>query len=152
MILFISCSTYDCTKVDIKPCGTLCEQAKNLVNKLLEHPDAWICILENEKCINCQNYLQLVYQDNHWRESDSYILTEYSKYNCKIISECYQQVLPNIKTKPEIPEGTIVYVLTVAHCDIREVDSGACEHPMELEVWFKIVNENQWELYWFWTA
>jgi len=144
-----SCSSYDCTKVDNTPCGTLCEQAKNLVEKLLEHPDDWICILENEKCIDCSNFLQNVFKDDKLRISVTKQLITYSRLDCDFISDCYQSIHLKTTIIPGNLSDTKVYVISVNRCDHEIYDSNDNPQQHELHIEFKIINENQWELFYF---
>jgi hypothetical protein len=104
-----ACTYYDCTVDDNTPCGTQCEQAKRFVEKLIEHPSAWECIMENEKCIDCTAFLERVRKDKSDIKYYTKTIQKFSDFECKIMYFCHIQVSGKFYY-PELQGKTVLSV------------------------------------------
>ena len=84
LIISISCKTAE--QHDL-PCGTICEQAQNLVKKLIDNPGDIIEILEDEKCVDCTKMLNYLKEKERRIDVFEALLQEHNDWDCTL-SDC----------------------------------------------------------------
>ena len=147
IIALSSCSYFNCSHKDEMPCGTECEQAQNFVTKLLKYPDDWICILENEKCIDCSYYLEKVSKYKNVYITNARTLELFDEQECKIIGTCYKQTIPKMETIPPITEDTKVLTVRVSHCLPLPYDPMESGGPLTAYFYFRIMNDGKLQFF-----
>jgi hypothetical protein len=148
IIALSSCSYFNCSQKDERPCGTVCEQTQNLVSKLLKYHDDWICILENETCIDCSYYLETVSKYKNVYITNSRTLELFDEQECKIIGTCYKQTIPKMETIPPITEDTKVLTIRVSNCLPLPYDPGVSGGgPLTAYFYFRIMNDGKLQFF-----
>jgi len=148
IITLSSCSYFNCSHKDEMPCGIECEQAQNLVTKLLKYPDDWICILENESCIDCSYYLEMVSKYKNAYFSNTTTLEGLHDQECEIIGTCYKETIPKLQTIPPITEETKVLTVRVSNCLPEPYDPGMSGGgPLTAYFSFKIFKSGKLQLF-----
>lgn len=151
--ILISCKSPYCTEIDQTPCIPcngipcidLCGQAERLVQKLLEYPDDWICILENEKCIDCSYYLQSYYKMSEGnRKFYDRVFKAYANSNCKI-TRCVR-IPRNKLSNPQKETELGIIIIYVSECHPCILNPWALDYPFEYYFEFNIINEQKLEL------